>query len=377
MQKVALAYSGSLDAAICVHYLRHVRGMRVVTFSANLGQPEYLEPLAEQAVELGASAAHLADLRDRFAREYIFPCVRANAVYEQGYFLFGALSRPLIVEELVKIAEEEGCEYVAHGARGSGDDARRIENCMASIAPNLGILTPLIELGLRDPSEDADYARRNGIRFEGMGRSSYDVEQNLWGNNIHLRGARDTWEEAPPDAYILTTPPSEAPARAAVVEIDFLRGDPVAVDGEELSPVHLIDRLNKIGGRHAVGRFDVVENRINGAKSREIYESPAAAILMAAHRAIESISLDRDLAHFKEALSLKYADLVYEGRWFTPAREGLDAFFSKINEKVTGRVRLNLCRGALGVAGRRSSDPPAGERGEKPAAPPESVKSGR
>ncbi len=354
MSKVALAYSGSLDTAICVHYFRHVRGMRVVTFSANLGQPEYLEPLAEQAVELGAAAAHLADLRDKFAREYIFPCVRANAVYEQGYFLFSALSRPLIVQELAKIAEEEGCEFIAHGARGTGNDMQRIESCIGAMAPHLGILTPLVDLDLHSPQDDVEYAHRNGIRFESERKALYNVEQNLWGNNIQLGGVRDTWEEAPKDTYILTTAPWEAPARPTTIEVDFVRGEPVSVDGEDLAPPRLIDHLNKLGGRNAVGRFDVVENRISGIKSREIYASPAAAILAAAHRALESIVLDREVMHFKEALSQKYADLVYEGKWFLPAREGLDAFFARINEKVTGTVRLSMCRGALAVAGRKS-----------------------
>ncbi len=354
MPRVALAYSGSVDTTICVHHLRHVKGMKVYTFSANLGQPEYLEPLAEQAVELGASAAHLADLREKFARDYIFACIRANAVYEQGYFLFSALSRPLIVEELVKIAEEEGCEFIAHGSRGIGNDMLRIENCIRAVAPALQVLTPLVDLDLRSPLDDLEYARKAGIRFESERRTVYNVEQNLWGNNIQLRDIKDTWEEPPKDTYILTTPVPETPSRPSVIEIEFREGNPVAVDGEEMGPVRLIETLNRIGGRCAVGRFDVVENRISGLKTREIYESPAAAILLAAHRALESISLEREVMHFKESLSQKYADLVYEGKWFLPVRKGLDAFFAQINEKVTGTVRLSLCRGALTVTGRKS-----------------------
>jgi len=377
MAKVVLAYSGGLDTTICVHYLRHVRGMKVYTFSANLGQPEYLEPLAEQAVELGASAAHLADLRDKFAREFIFPCIRANAVYEQGYFLFSALSRPLIVQELAKVAEEEGCEYIAHGARGTGNDMQRIENCIGAVAPQLEILTPLVDLDLRSPQDDIEYARRNGIRFESERKALYNMEQNLWGNDIQLLGIQDTWDEAPKDTYVLTTAPGEAPARPTVIDVDFARGEPVAVDGEELPPARLIDHLNKVGGRNAVGRFDVVENRISGIKSREIYESPAAAILVAAHRALESITLEREVAHFKEALSEKYADLVYEGKWFLPVREGLDAFFSRINEKVTGTVRLNLCRGALSVTGRKSPHSLFVPRDERTVQFPLSVKPSR
>ncbi len=354
MPKVALAYSGSLDTTICVHYLRHVKGMKVYTFSANLGQPEYLAPLAERAVELGAAAAHLADLRDKFAREYIFPCIRANAIYEQGYFLFSALSRPLIVEELVQIADDEGCEYIAHGSRGIGNDMLRITNCIRAVSPAMKVLTPLVDLGLRSPKDDLEYAKRNGIKFESEKHEARNVEQNLWGNNIQLREMKDTWEEPPKDTYILTSPPEDAPAKPTVIDIDFRHGIPVALDGEDISPVQIIEELNKLGGRASVGRFDVVENRISGLKTREIYESPAAAILLTAHRALESITLEREVLHFKDALSQRYADLVYEGKWFLATREGLDAFFSKINENVTGTVRLSLCRAAITVTGRKS-----------------------
>jgi len=354
MHKVALAYSGSLDTTLCVHFLRQVKGMKVYTFSANLGQPEYLAPLAERAVELGAAAAHLADLREKFVRDYIFPCIRANAVYEQGYFLFSALSRPLIVEELVKIAEDEGCEYLAHGSRGIGNDMLRIENCIRAVSPSMRIITPLVELGLRSPKDDLEYAKKTGLRIESERQAVYNVEQNLWGNNIQLREMKDTWEEPPKDTYILTVPPESAPAKPTVIEIDFKGGDPVAVDGEEPGPVKLIETLNKIGGRCAIGRFDVVENRISGLKTREIYESPAAAVLLMAHRALESVTLEREVIHFKESLSQRYADLVYEGKWFLSVREGLDAFFAKINQNVTGTVRLSLCRGAVTVTGRKS-----------------------
>jgi argininosuccinate synthase len=354
MAKVALAYSGSLDTTICVHHLRHVKGMKVFTFSANLGQPEYLAPLAERAVELGAAAAHLADLRDKFSRDYIVPCIRANAVYEQGYFLFSALSRPLIVQELVQMAEDEGCEYIAHGSRGIGNDMLRIENCIRAVAPSMKVLTPLVDLGLRSPKDDLEYARRVGLRVESETKAVYNVEQNLWGNNIQLRDMKDTWEPPPKDTYILTVPPEEAPAKPAEVEIEFRQGDPVAVDGEEMDPVKLVETLNQVGGRCAVGRFDVVENRLSGLKTREIYESPAAAILLSAHRALSSITLEREVLHFKEALSQKYADLVYEGKWFLPVRQGLEAFFTKVNEDVTGTVRLSLCRGAILVTGRKA-----------------------
>jgi argininosuccinate synthase len=354
MAKVVLAYSGGLDTTICVHYLRHVKGMKVYTFSANLGQPEYLEPLAEQAVELGATAAHLADLRDKFVKDYVHPCIRANAVYEQGYYLFSALSRPLIVKELVAIAEDEGCDVLAHGSRGIGNDKVRLNNAIKALAPDLDVLAPLEELGLRTPADDVAYAHEHGLAIESERRTLYNVEQNLWGNNIQLRGLVDTWEEPPRDTYVMTSPPADAPAKPTVIEVGFERGVPVKLDGEELRPVALVDRLNKIAGRCSVGRFDVIENRIGGLKTRELYEAPAACVLIAAHRALEALTLDKSVLHFKEDLSRTYADLVYQGEWFTATREGLDAFFAKVNEKVTGDVRLSLFKGALAVAGRRS-----------------------
>jgi argininosuccinate synthase len=352
--KVALAYSGGLDTTICVHYLTEVKGMKVYTFSANLGQPEYLEPLAERAVEMGATAAHLADKRERFAREFILPTVRAGAVYEEGYTLFSALSRPLILQELVAIAEEEGCEFVAHGSRGIGNDRIRMNNCMRALAPDLKVLTPLEELGLRHTGDDLEYAKEHGLPCEEVRQTLYNVEQNLWGNNIQVRSIRDTWEEPPRDTYLMTVPPSEAPNKPASVVVGFEAGLPASVDGERLSEVKLIEKLNKIGGRCAVGRFDVVENRITGRKTREIYEAPAAAVLHAAHRALEWITLDKGVLHFKDGLSRKYADLVYHGEWFSPVREGLEAFFQKIEARVTGEARLTLFKGALNVTGRRS-----------------------
>lgn len=354
MPKVALAYSGSLDTAICVHYLRHVKGMKVFTFSANVGQPEYLEPLAEQAVDLGATAANLADLREKFAKDYIFPCLRANAVYEQGYYLFSALARPLIVQELLLIAEDEGCEFIAHGSRGIGNDRIRLDNCVRSLAPDAQVLTPLVELSLKSPNEDLQYARERNIPVASEKAVLHNLEQNLWGNNIQVPELQDTWEDLPRDTYILTTPQAEASARPTVLEIGFEKGVPVSVDGEALPPVKLIEMLNKIAGRCAVGRFDVIENRISGRKTREVYEAPAAAVLHAAHRALESITLEKELLHFKEPMSQKYADLVYEGKWFTPMREALDAFFARVNERVTGDVRIQLLKGALTVQGRRS-----------------------
>ena len=353
MTKVALAYSGSLDTAICIHWLRNVKGMKVYTFSANLGQIEYLEPLAERAVELGATAAHIADLRDTFIRDFIYPCVRADARYEQGYFLFSALSRPLIVRELVNIAAEEGCEFIAHGSRGIGNDVIRFENCIRAIAPQISIITPIKEIGLETPQDNLAYAEKNSIKFDSTKDALYNREQNLWGSNIQVKRS-GKWEEPPRDTYYMTVPLIDAPTRLTAVEIGFECGVPTTVDGEEMSPVKLIDKINKVAGRNAVGRYNVIENRLTGAKTREIYESPAATVLYVAHTALESAILDKETLHFKEILSHKYADLIYEGKWFTAFRAGLDAFFNKANENIKGTVQLSLYRGSVNITGIKS-----------------------
>lgn len=349
MAKVVLAYSGQLDTTICVYYLRNIRGMKVVTFSANVGQFENLEPLVEKAMSLGATAAHIADLREKFVKDYIFPCVRAQAVYERGYYLFSALARPIIVEELVSIAREEGCEYVAHGSRGIGNDWIRFQNGFSQLAPDLKIIAPLQELKLASPADDLEYAKVHGIRTEENRRTLFNMEQNLWGVNIQMRGAADRWQPAPEATYVLTTPLSDAPVRPGVVEIEFREGVPVRLNGEDVGSLDLVDQLTKIAGRHGVGRIEMIESRIGGAKTREIYEAPAAVVLYTAHHALESAVLDRETLHQKAPLSQLYADLVYEGKWFSPLRAGLDAFFARISERVTGTVRLSLLKGHVSV----------------------------
>lgn len=351
MAKVALAYSGSLDTTICVYFLKNIKGMKVFTFSANLGQNEYLEPLVEKAMTLGATAAHIADLREKFVTDYIWPCLRSQAIYEGHYFLFSALARPLIVEELVNIAREEGCDYVAHGARGTGNDMIRIQNALSSLAPELKVIAPLQELGLMSPAQDIEYARSHGMKFEEQKKAMYNFEQNLWGVNVQMRGLPDPWAEPPPDTYVMTSPPTETPAKPATVTIDFESGTPVRLNGEQVNPVDLVDELNKLGGRHGIGRMSAIENRISGAKTREIYEAPAAVILYAAHRQLAAITLERETLHAMPEMSRHYADLVYEGKWFTSVRRGLDAFFIEVNRRVTGKVKASLFRGRVSITG--------------------------
>lgn len=352
MPKVVVAYSGGLDTTICVHWLKNVKGYKVYTFSANVGQLDSLEPLAERAIELGVSAAHIADLRDKFANEYIAPCIRANAKYEHGYFLFSALSRPLIVEELVKIAQDEGCEIIAHGSRGIGNDKIRIENCLKVIAPQMEVIAPLVELKLRSSVGDLEYAKSHNIKVDSVKETVLNIERNLWGSNIQIRDltAEQLKELQRKNTHYLTTSLEESPNKVTTIEIVFEKGMPVSLDGESISLHKLIDKLNRIAGRNAIGRFDVWETRISGVKTREIYESPAAYVIYTAHKALETITLDKDTLHFLDSLSQKYSELIYNGCWFNPLRVALDKFFSGIQEKISGGVKLNLYKGNVTVA---------------------------
>lgn len=357
MRKVALAYSGKLNSAICVNWLRHDRNLKVVTLSADLGQPKYLEPLGEKAIEMGAHSAHIADLRDEFLQQYIYPALRAGAKYQSGYYLGGALSRPLIISKLIDLAHEEGCDFVAHGCRGVGNDQIRLERCIRSVAPDLEILAPLQELGLKSPAQDQEYARARGIPMAPMETSReslYNLDQTLWGVSIGLPPHYDLNTPPPDDTYVMTTKLSEATDRPATIAIGFEAGVPVSLDGDAMPPIKLVPTLNKIGGRYAIGRFDFIEDRIAGGKSRELYEAPAATLLYTAHAALAEISLTKQMMNFKETLCRKYAELVYEGWYFTDLRRALDAFFTDASACMTGTITLELGKGAHRVVGRES-----------------------
>jgi argininosuccinate synthase len=353
MTKVAVAFSGTLDTAICVHWLKNVKGMKVYTFSANFGQFEHLQPLAEKALEIGAVAAHIADLREKFINEYVFPCLLADAVYGQGYFLFSALSRPLIAEELVKIAREEGCEYIAHGSREKGNDWFRFKNYIQHLAPELKIVAPLQETKLCSPSDDIQFAKKHGIKVEEIKHTLYNIEQNVWGANIQIAGRIQPWEEPEPDTYVMVTPPTDTPDKAGTAEIEFEKGLPVKLNDEKIPPLDLIEQLNRLGGMHGIGRIDVIEDKIAGEKRREIYEAPAATILYKAREALSSLILDREETTFKYAFSQKYAQLVYNGLWFHPLRRAFDQFFKVLNERINGSVKLSLFKGNLNIIGRK------------------------
>jgi len=354
MGKVILAYSGGLDTSVCISWLKEKRNFDVMTYSADLGQGDELEPLAERALAAGAVSAHVGDLKERFLTEYVWPLVRAGAMYSNGYLLATAIGRPLIAFELVRIGRENGATAVAHGCTGKGNDQVRIETTIAALAPEMRIVAPLREWEMKTREEEIEYAERRGIPIPVKKGSLYSYDRNLWGMAIEAGSLEDPWAAPPEDAFVMTANPLEAPDEPEFVELEFADGVPVALNGSALGPVELVAALNEIAGRHGVGRLDTVEDRLVGIKSREVYEAPAATVIFAAREAIEQLTLGRDLMHFKRPLSLKYGELVYYGLWFTDLREALDAFFLRMARHVVGTVRLRLYKGGCAVVGRKS-----------------------
>ncbi|HTO77486.1 MAG TPA: argininosuccinate synthase [Thermoanaerobaculia bacterium] len=354
VRRVALAYSGGLDTSIIIPWLLENYDCEVVAVAADVGQEEETSGLAEKARRTGASDFHLLDLREEFAGDYLFPVLRSGAIYEREYLLGTAAARPLIARKQVEVALQTGCDALAHGCTGKGNDQVRFELAYQALAPELAVIAPWREWNITSREDAIDYARARGIPVAATKRDPYSRDRNLW--HLSHEGGRleDPAWEPEPSLFRLTVAPEDAPNEPERVSIEFESGRPVAVDGERLSPAQLIARLNAIGGRHGVGRCDIVENRLVGIKSRGVYETPGGTLLVTALRALESLTLDRDTAHEKERLALRYAELVYFGQWFTTLREGLDAFFESVCEPVTGRVTLKLYRGAATVCGRTS-----------------------
>jgi len=354
IKKIVLAYSGGLDTSVILCWLKEKYGAEVITFTANLGQGETLEKIKEKAEKSGASQVYIKDLREEFASDYILPALKAGALYEEGYPLTTALARPLITKELVKIAVKEGAEAIAHGCTGKGNDQVRFEVTARTINPEIKILAPVREWEFSSREEEIEYARARGIPVEVKKESPYSLDRNIWGVSIECGPLEDPWREPPPDSYQITRSPEEAPSKPLYIEIKFEEGCPVGIDGSKYSLTKLIEILNEVGGEHGVGRIDMVENRLVGIKSREIYEAPAAVILHQAHRQLENLTLDKDTLHFKPLISGKYAELVYNGLWYSPLKEALDGFISKTQKWVTGRVRVKLFKGSCQVVGRKS-----------------------
>jgi argininosuccinate synthase len=356
VRKVVLAYSGGLDTSVILRWLRETYGCEVVTFTADLGQGEELEPARAKAQMLGVKEIFVEDLREEFVRDYVFPMFRANALYEGVYLLGTSIARPLIAKRLIEIAHATGADAVAHGATGKGNDQVRFELTCYALDPHIRIIAPWREWDLGSREKLIEYAESRQIPIPRgkRGEPPYSTDANLLHISYEGRALEDPWVEPEEEMFTRTVDPRKAPDEPEYVEIDFERGDPVAVNGERLSPANLLARLNEIAGRHGVGRVDLVENRYVGMKSRGVYETPGGTVLLAAHRAIESITLDRGAAHLKDELMPRYAELIYNGYWFAPEREMLQALIDRSQEKVEGTVRLRLYKGGVQVVGRRS-----------------------
>jgi argininosuccinate synthase len=352
--KVVVAYSGGLDTSVMIKWLMEKYGAEVITATGNLGQKKELIGVREKALATGAVKAHVADLTEEFVRHYVFPALRAGAVYEKAYPMATSLGRPLLAKMLVDVARREGALYVAHGCTGKGNDQVRFEVSVGALAPELRVLAPLREWEFRSREEEIAYARRHGIPVAATAENPYSVDENIWGTSVECGVLEDPMVEPPEDAYQRTTAPEMAPDDPAYCTIEFERGVPVGLDGTAMDPVALLHLLNEIGGAHGVGRIDLVENRLVGIKSREIYEAPAAVILHFAHTELERLTLDKAVFGMKNRLAQEYAQLVYDGLWFTPLRSALDAFVDETQKTVSGSVRVKLYRGNMAVAGRTS-----------------------
>src|ERR1700726_3990521 len=358
VKKVVLAYSGGLDTSIILKWLQTTYGCEVVTFTADLGQGEELEPARAKALTLGMKPDNIfiKDLRDEFVRDYVFPMFRANALYEGQYLLGTSIARPLIAKKQIEIAEKVGADAVAHGATGKGNDQVRFELAYYALKPDVKVIAPWREWDLVSRTKLIEFAEKHQIPIakDKRGDAPFSVDANL----LHISAEGKVLEDpaVEPEEYVFsrTVAPEKAPDQPQYVEVDFARGDPVAVDGETLSPAMLLTRLNEIGGKHGVGRLDLVENRFVGMKSRGVYETPGGTILQLAHRGIESLCLDRGAMHLKDELMPRYAEIIYNGFWFSPEREMLQALIDKSQEKVEGRVRLKLYKGLARVIGRQS-----------------------
>ncbi|HYP57361.1 MAG TPA: argininosuccinate synthase [Beijerinckia sp.] len=358
IKKVVLAYSGGLDTSIILKWLQTTYGCEVVTFTADLGQGEELGPARDKAILLGIKPEHvfIEDLREEFVRDYVFPMFRANAQYEGLYLLGTSIARPLIAKKQIEIARKVGADAVAHGATGKGNDQVRFELSYYALEPDIKVIAPWREWDLASRTALIAFAEQNQIPIakDKRGEAPFSVDANLLHASSEGKVLEDPAQEVPDYVYSRTINPEDAPDKPSFIEIDFEKGDPVAIDGERLSPAALLTRLNQLGRDNGIGRLDLVENRFVGMKSRGMYETPGGTILYFAHRGIEQITLDRGAAHLKDELMPKYAELIYNGFWFSPEREMLQALIDKSQEFVTGRVRLKLYKGSAFVVGRIS-----------------------
>jgi argininosuccinate synthase len=352
-EKIVLAYSGGLDTSVAIPWLSDRFDAEIIAVTMDLGQGKELDDVRERALAVGAKRAHVVDLREEFARDYILPALQAGALYEGRYPLATALGRPLIAKHLVEIGRIEGSKTIAHGCTGKGNDQVRIDVSARALEPQVKVIAPARIWGLTRP-EEIQYAKDRNIPVPATVDSPYSTDTNLWGRSIECGCLEDPWCEPPEEIYLLTKSPADAPDTPAYVEIEFEQGVPVKINGVAMGLVELITSLETIAGAHGVGRLDMVENRLVGIKSREIYEAPAAVVLHTAHKELETLVIPRDLERLKRQLGAVYADLVYNGLWFTPTREAIDAFVANVQERVTGVVRLKFFKGDCRVVGRKS-----------------------
>ena len=354
VKRVVLAYSGGLDTSVILRWLIETYRCEVVAYCADLGQGEELIPIRDKALRTGAASVHIVDLREEFVRDFVFPMLRANAVYEGAYLLGTSIARPLIAKCQVEVARQERADGLSHGATGKGNDQVRFELTYAALAPELAVIAPWREWELDSRAALIEFARRHDIPVPVTAERPYSTDRNLF--HISYEGGilEDPWAEPPPKMFLLTNSPESAPDVPVYVELEYETGDPVAVDGKRLSPASLLTTLNRLGGEHGIGRVDLVENRFVGMKSRGVYETPGGTILHVAHRALESLTLDREALHLRDSLVPRYAEMIYYGFWFTPEREALQRLLDQVQRDVTGTVRLKLYKGTVSVAGRKS-----------------------
>jgi argininosuccinate synthase len=355
INKVVLAYSGGLDTSIIVPWLRQNYGCEVICYCANIGQDDELTGLEEKARASGASKCYVEDLREEFVRDFMFPLLQSGAIYERRYLLGTSIARPLIAKGQARIALHEGADAVAHGATGKGNDQVRFELTYMALAPHLKVIAPWREWNIKSREDALDYAAEHHVPVTASLKSIYSRDRNLLHMSHEGGLLEDPWNEPEEVMYTLTVAPEAAPDEPESIEVGFEQGVPAWVNGEHLGPVELVERLNTIGARHAIGRVDLVENRLVGMKSHGVYETPGGTILRTAHQALEQLALDRDTLHYKDVIAHRYAELVYNGQWFSPLREALDAFIRTTQQHVTGTARLKLYKGNVILVGRRTN----------------------
>ncbi len=353
-EKIAVAYSGGLDTSVIVKWLQGKYHADIITVTGNLGQKKELTGLADKAYKSGAKRVYIQDLRKEFIEEYCWPSLKAGALYEHSYPMGTAIGRPLLAKALVDVARRERCTAVAHGCTGKGNDQVRFEVSVAALAPELKVLAPLREWEFKSREEEIEYCEKHGIPVMATKENPYSIDENIWGTAIECGILEDPMIEPPEDAYQHTVSPQKAPDKPVYVTIEFSGGIPVGLNGKKMTGIELLDTLNELAGANGVGRLDLVENRLVGIKSREVYEAPAATVLHFAHRELERLTLDKEVSHYKAKISHDYADLIYNGLWFTPLRKSLDAFVNETQKTVNGIVKVKLYKGTVEVAGRSS-----------------------